>query len=187
MTFNRAGRRLDQLSDTNQVLCATLLAIGARCSDHPALIGPGALRITDLAEATRNDLDLRSYGQAREAAYRNLAEQALKFADEKALFRQQSPESVAALMFLEGLSSAQFRSQCWSRAILLIANRLSSAAGKVPVDPIFAKTCAMQVREMLVAGQEDPEVRGSVQNTTLAWTAVVRMSSFWVRPGNAKG
>ncbi|BGP54911.1 hypothetical protein JCM8202v2_002498 [Rhodotorula sphaerocarpa] len=151
MSFNRAGRRLDQLSDTNQVLCATLLAIGARCSDHPALIGPGALRITDLAEATRNDLDLRSYGQAREAAYRNLAEQALKFADEKALFRQQSPESVAALMFLEGLST-----------------------GKVPVDPIFAKTCAMQVREMLVAGQEDPEVRGSVQNTTLAWTAVLR-------------
>lgn len=104
MTFNRAGRRLDQLSDANQVLCATLIAVGARCSDHPAVIGNGGLRITDLAEATRQNVDLSPYGKAREGVYRQLVTQALEFADEKGIYRQKSAESIATLMFLEGLN-----------------------------------------------------------------------------------
>lgn len=134
----------------NQILCGTLLAIGARCSDHPAILGPGALRIDELTEATKNDVDLTQYGRARETAYRKLAQQALTLADEKGLFRQRSPESIAALMFLEGLN---------------VTDR--------PVDPIFAKTCANQLRDLLISAYSQPDVLGAVQNTTLAWTAVV--------------
>ncbi|GAA5865428.1 hypothetical protein JCM3774_005633 [Rhodotorula dairenensis] len=151
MTFNRAGRRLDQLSDVDQVLCATLIAVGARCSDHPAVIGAGGLRITDLAEATRQNVDLSPYGKAREGIYRQLVTQALEFADEKGIFRQKSAESIATLMFLEGMN-------------------LTDA----PIDSLYIRTCAMQVRDLLTEAHDQPGKLRTIQNTTLAWTAVVR-------------
>lgn len=107
-TFDFAGRRIDQLSSPNQVLCCVLLALGARCSDHPALIGSSAPRTGDLGRLTRQDADLREYGRAREAACEALIAQALTLADEKGTFRVASIENVAALMLLESLQ----RSAC---------------------------------------------------------------------------
>ncbi|GJN89596.1 hypothetical protein Rhopal_002583-T1 [Rhodotorula paludigena] len=116
-TFDFAGRRIDQLSSPNQVLCSVLLALGARCSDHPALIGASAPRMGDLQRLTRQDADLREYGRAREAACEALVAQALTLADEKGTFRVASVENVAALMLLESLQrNLQFRDAFTSAA-----------------------------------------------------------------------
>lgn len=102
--FDTAGRRIDQLSDANQVLCAAYLAIGARCTDHPGLLGPNAPRLSDLRDTTRSaDRDLSPYGQARAEVCKELTVKALALADEKGLFRKASPEGVAALLLIENL------------------------------------------------------------------------------------
>ncbi|GAA5986552.1 hypothetical protein JCM10908_003796 [Rhodotorula pacifica] len=151
MTFNRAGRRLDQLSDVNQVLCATLIAMGSRCSDHPAILGSTGLRITDLGEATRQDIDLTSYGKARQGQFVQLAKQAHALADEKGIYKKKSPESIATLMFLEGMNVSD-----------------------APIDPLFSRTCATQVRDLLAEAHDQPAILKTLQDTTLAWTAVIR-------------
>ncbi|KAL7341707.1 hypothetical protein BJY59DRAFT_64489 [Rhodotorula toruloides] len=102
--FDLAGRRIDQLSDANQVLCAAYLAIGARCTDHPGLLGPNAPRLSDLRDISRSvDRDLSPYGQARAEVCKELTVKALALADEKGLFRKASPEGVAALLLIENL------------------------------------------------------------------------------------
>ncbi|GAA5975180.1 hypothetical protein JCM11641_004383 [Rhodosporidiobolus odoratus] len=155
LIFDQAGRRVDQLSDANQVLCAALLALGARCSDHPALIGSGAPRIAELGDATRNDVDLRQYGRRRRHTFEQLRAQALQLADEKGVMRMTSPESVAALMLLEGLMDVS-------------ASGIRQGRG-------YGDAYKGQIRTLLAEGQDGTTPR-TVQGTIMAWTAYSRDS-----------
>lgn len=102
--FDRAGRRIDQLSPANRALAGALVALGARCSNHPDLVGAvAAPPIEDLSQATRADVDLRAYGRARAGFVEQLKEDSLKLADDLGIMRMSEPESVAALMLLESM------------------------------------------------------------------------------------
>ncbi|BGP23999.1 hypothetical protein JCM10295v2_002900 [Rhodotorula toruloides] len=154
--FDAAGRRIDQLSDANQALCAAYLAIGARCTDHPGLLGPNAPRLSDLRDLARStDRDLSFYGQARAEVCKGLTVKALALADEKGLFRKASPEGVAALLLIENL-------------LPLPADDSAS------VGTYFSHIYNHQLRELLTRAQNDPEVRQKVQGTVLAWHAYTR-------------
>ncbi|GAA5896803.1 hypothetical protein JCM6882_005040 [Rhodosporidiobolus microsporus] len=155
LTFDRAGRRVDQLSEPNQVLCGALLALGARCSDHPALVGPSSPRIVDLTDATRQDVDLRPYGRMRGGAVAELTGQALQMADEKGVLRMTTPESVAALMLLEGL-------------IKLDEEGFKQSTG-------YASAYKGQIRQLLAQSAHDKSKR-TIEGTILSWTAYVRDS-----------
>ncbi|GAA5994403.1 uncharacterized protein JCM10292_002041 [Rhodotorula paludigena] len=152
-TFDFAGRRIDQLSSPNQVLCSVLLALGARCSDHPALIGSSAPRMGDLGRLTRQDADLREYGRAREAACEALVAQALTLADEKGTFRVASVENVAALMLLESLQRSE---AVWTAT------------------PTYSRHYNSHVRELLNEAQNDNVLRKSVEGSVMSWTAFFR-------------
>ncbi|BGP31361.1 hypothetical protein JCM10296v2_003125 [Rhodotorula toruloides] len=154
--FDTAGRRIDQLSDANQVLCAAYLAIGARCTDHPGLLGPNAPRLSELCDlAQMEDRDLSSYGQARAEVCKELTVKALGLADEKGLFRKASPEGVAALLLIENLLPLP-------------------AVGSASVGTYFSHIYNHQVRELLTRAQNDPDIRQKVQGTVLSWTAYTR-------------
>ncbi len=101
--FHRANRRVHELRPASQVLCAVIMAIGARCSDHPALIGAGAPRIAELGMAARAGVDLRPFGRRREDACATLFKRALDLADQHGTLRDPSVESLAALVLIEGM------------------------------------------------------------------------------------
>ncbi|GAA5844456.1 hypothetical protein JCM11251_001668 [Rhodosporidiobolus azoricus] len=153
LTFDQAGRRVDQLSEPNQVLCGALLALGARCSDHPALVGSCAPRISDLTNATQQDLDLRPYGKMRAQAVSELSKQALRMADEKGALRMSSPESVAALMLLEGLLA------------------FDETGNKDSVG--YANAYKGQIRHLISQSAGDQSKR-TLEGTVMSWTAYVR-------------
>ncbi|BGP39261.1 hypothetical protein JCM10449v2_003199 [Rhodotorula kratochvilovae] len=152
-TFDLAGRRIDQLNSSNQVLCAVLLALGARCTDHPALLGSTAPPLSFLRAATQADTDLRAYGALRAPACATLTQQALALADEKGAFRTPTPENVAALVLLEGLVG--------------VPPAGMDAAG-------FAVHYNAHVRELLHRAQGDERLRRRMQGTILSWTALLR-------------
>ena len=106
--FHRANRRVHELKPSSQVLCAVIMAIGARCSDHPALIGAGAPRISELGVAARSGVDLRQFGRRREDACLALFTRALKLADDQGTLRDPSIESLASLVLIEGMIESQY-------------------------------------------------------------------------------
>jgi len=93
-----------------QVLCAAVLAIGARVSDHPLLVGHGAPRLIDLSNSAKAGINLTDFGKRREGTCRVLAETAIQLVDEKATLRVASVESIAALMLVEGLLDSELSS-----------------------------------------------------------------------------
>ncbi|BGP15302.1 hypothetical protein JCM10213v2_003262 [Rhodosporidiobolus nylandii] len=115
----------------------------------------GAPRIEDLAQATLNDVDLRSFGGMRRQATEALTRQAFEVADEKGALRMESRESVAALMMLESLleiSDSAFRT----------GNGYGAAYKS-------------QIRMLLAASVHDPSKR-AIQGSVMGWTAYVRDS-----------
>ncbi|GAA6039094.1 hypothetical protein JCM8097_005319 [Rhodosporidiobolus ruineniae] len=156
--FDQAGQRIEQLSDANQVLCGVLLSLGARCSDHPALVGSDAPRITDLSTVTLQDVDLRPFGRQRRQAVEALTKQALQLADEKGAMRMANRESVAALMFVEGI-------------VELTPEGFRTSSG-------YATAYKGQIRQLLAdfAGskKDGAAKRRGVNGTILSWTAYVR-------------
>ncbi|GAA6022118.1 hypothetical protein JCM10207_000768 [Rhodosporidiobolus poonsookiae] len=153
LTFDQAGRRIEQLSDANQVLCGALLALGARCSDHPALVGCDAPRLADLSEATRNDVDLRPYGKMRTLAVRELTAQALELADGKGVLTNASTEAVGSLMLLESL--------------------LPVTEGGIKQGASYATAYKGHIRHILAGFAADPSTR-TLNGSVMAWTAYVR-------------
>lgn len=81
-----------------QVLYSLIIALGARNSDHPALVGFDAPPHASLASATREGKDLRQFGRRREDACRALEESAVELADRMGTLRIASPENMASLM-----------------------------------------------------------------------------------------
>ncbi|KAK4699126.1 hypothetical protein P7C70_g7139, partial [Phenoliferia sp. Uapishka_3] len=86
-------------SADHQVLFALVLAIGARTSDHPLLVGANAPSIDKLPVGT----NLTEYGKRRESACKALEDQAIELADRMGTLRVATPESMASLMLLESI------------------------------------------------------------------------------------
>ncbi|KAI5477342.1 Zn(2)-C7 fungal-type transcription factor [Pseudohyphozyma bogoriensis] len=101
--FEAAGRRMSDMDPGNQVLFSVILAVAARVSDHPLLIGSSAPTLKQLDQATRLGDDLSEWGQRREEACAALADKALKLADANAVWREASATNIATLLLLEGM------------------------------------------------------------------------------------
>ncbi|SCV70980.1 BQ2448_3742 [Microbotryum intermedium] len=110
--FDIAGRRISHLDDAYQVYCKVILALGARTSDHPLLIGTSAPRISELAALSKHGKDLREYGARRENACRVLLQDALDMADRKGTLRNASPEAVTTLILIESL--VEYSGDIWN-------------------------------------------------------------------------
>ncbi|KAM0746608.1 hypothetical protein T439DRAFT_329714 [Meredithblackwellia eburnea MCA 4105] len=105
-SFDRAGRRMAQMSDQDQVLCSVVMALAARTSNHPLLVGVGAPPVAQLTGLVMNDQSLAEYGSRRESACRDLTKRAVEVADRTGTMRTASVESIASLLLLEGLVEA---------------------------------------------------------------------------------
>ncbi|KAI5475992.1 Zn(2)-C7 fungal-type transcription factor [Pseudohyphozyma bogoriensis] len=108
--FERAGRRIDEMDLSSQVLFSVILAVASRVSDHPLLIGSSAPNLSNLATHTTSDEigpELVEWGKRREEACLALAEKAVKMADEHGVWREPSPTNIATLLILEGLLEYQ--------------------------------------------------------------------------------
>jgi len=86
-----------------QVLCTVILALAARVSDHPLLVGVSAPTLSELSVATKQGQDLSEWGRRRESACDAMTTKALQLADARGTFRTPTVESIASLLFLESL------------------------------------------------------------------------------------
>ena len=88
------------MGDTGEALAYVVLAFGARVSDSPLILGPYAPSIGSLRERTRRGEDLSRWGRAREAFCQSLLARAIAKADEHAIMRKPSVDSISALILL---------------------------------------------------------------------------------------
>lgn len=94
--FEHAGRRLHQLDPVAEPLVRCVMVMGALNSDAPALIGPGGASLDQLP-FVRSTEDLVRAGKHRHSVAIKLLEETEKCYDQKGLWRQSSPEAIAAL------------------------------------------------------------------------------------------
>ncbi|KAK4705847.1 hypothetical protein P7C70_g343, partial [Phenoliferia sp. Uapishka_3] len=103
--------RYEKCSKTNtpltnldeKVLCSVVMALAARTSDHPLLVGKDAPSVDELVIWTLNGVSLAEYGRRRETACSELTQRAVALADRAGTMRIPSVENVATLQLLEGL------------------------------------------------------------------------------------
>lgn len=101
--FEQCGRQMAHLDENGQVLCAAIVAVMARSSNHPLVVGLGAPALASLAHLAREGRDLSEFGNKREAC-KVLTGKAIQLADKNGTFRKTPTLSaVAALMLLETL------------------------------------------------------------------------------------
>ena len=106
--FESSGRRLDCLDPRIEPLAAVVLALAARVSDHPLLVGASAPPPSTLSKAIKEGQDLSEWGKRRTDACQALRDRAIKIADERGIWREPSPENFATLMMLEGMTDCEF-------------------------------------------------------------------------------
>ncbi|KAI5477344.1 Zn(2)-C7 fungal-type transcription factor [Pseudohyphozyma bogoriensis] len=92
--FEQSGRRLGEMEPQCQVLGYVVLALSARSSDHPALVGSSAPRVWELCHLSTMGKNLSQYGAVREPACRTLL-------DQHGTMRKPSLEAIAAMQVLE--------------------------------------------------------------------------------------
>lgn len=168
-SFELANRRVSQLSPASQVLCAVIMAIGARCSDHPALIGAGAPRTAELGAAARAGIDLRSFGRRRQDASRALFTRALELADRSGTLRDPSLESMAALVLIEGLVEE--------------TDHLHSEAR--PYTNAYTGHGRVMLEDGPAAGDRSQDAKLTLSGSVLGWTAYVRDAFTAANQGRA--
>ena len=84
------------------MLCSVVMALAARTSDHPLLVGTDSPSVGKLASFAMNG-SLADYGRRRESACRELTDRAVALTDKAGTMRIPSVENVATLLLLEGL------------------------------------------------------------------------------------
>lgn len=85
------------------------MALSARVSDHPLLVGASAPNVQELAQATKEGWDLSEWGKRRAGACEALAQKAIALADEHGTMRTPSVESIAGLLMIEGMEESALR------------------------------------------------------------------------------
>ncbi|KAH8915212.1 hypothetical protein BT69DRAFT_917787 [Atractiella rhizophila] len=120
--FDAAGKRPENMLPQEEVLCAFLIMMGARLSDHPLLLrgttgllaspdsgqssGRSGSQSPDSADASDGTVSTQTdIGKLREHVNRKLFERAISLADAKGTIRNPTEESIASLLFMhQGLT-----------------------------------------------------------------------------------
>ena len=84
------------------MLFRSVMALAARTSDHPLLVGTDSPAVSQLASYAMEG-SLAEYGRRRETACRELTDRAVSLTDQAGTMRIPSVENVATLLLLEGL------------------------------------------------------------------------------------
>ena len=121
LNFELAGRRLDLLDADSQVLAMAVLALGARLSDNPLIVGNNTPRLNALGALGQSGTDLREFGRRREGACRKLTELVVRNIDEKGTLRSSTSEALAALLLTEGLVDRECIGRCAPRRVARLA------------------------------------------------------------------
>ncbi|KAH8922647.1 hypothetical protein BT69DRAFT_219677 [Atractiella rhizophila] len=100
--FERLGGKPEALkTHAEQVLCACFVALGARGSNHSAILG-GSVPTLD-AHWGRNDI--MKFGPRRESICNSLAERAIQMGDDGGYMRKASVENLVCLLMLESVAN----------------------------------------------------------------------------------
>lgn len=178
--FEMSGRRLDCLDPKLEPLAAVVLALAARVSDHPLLVGASAPNASTLAKAIKDGDDLSEWGRRRTDACQALLDRAVKLADERGVWREPTPENFATLTMLEGMT---YREQ-----LLHASVHATSLTDREPIvddadqEPVSHPTRTMGATYMLhlraILLDSDAAPRERVMDSGFGWTAFVRISPF---------
>lgn len=88
-TLDRANRRVELLDEGAQALSAVLEALGARVSNHSAILGRGAPALGELRQIA-GQRGLSEYGVRRTGVYESMLERAVGIIDKLAIWRKPS-------------------------------------------------------------------------------------------------
>lgn len=154
--FEQCGRQMAHLDENGQVLCAAIVAVMARSSNHPLVVGLGAPALASLAHLAREGRDLSEFGNKREAC-KVLTGKAIQLADKNGTFRKTPTLSaVAALMLLETLVEPH------------------SLGSKTLISRPYASAYTAHIRLMLET--DDPQLHPFTPGSVVGHTAMVRDS-----------
>ncbi|KAM0786214.1 hypothetical protein ACM66B_007017 [Microbotryomycetes sp. NB124-2] len=106
MMFDAVGRRLESLPPHAEVLAHSIIALTARLSSHPSILGPNsdAPPIEHITEDyIQQNRDLRKYGYLRESVSDKLRQKAVRMSWERGTLVQTNEESMACCFILEML------------------------------------------------------------------------------------
>ncbi|GAA5920014.1 hypothetical protein JCM1841_000378 [Sporobolomyces salmonicolor] len=156
LVFEQSGRRLDQLPPNLEVLGAVVLALAARVSDHPLLVGANAPSPSELLIASREGYDLSKWGRRRVDACEVLANRALKLVDERGLWRMASVENLATILALEAAIGQEV-----------------NEAGLPSVGRPLGNTYTSHLKTLLAAGLS-PTDRHRLMESGIGWIAYCR-------------
>ena len=120
-TFERNGRRLSQLTPDQEVIGAFIVALGARASDSPIILGANRVSLESLQQGKFSSLPsylmltdpvsvptgLTKFGTARNTACSALETKALTLADRHGIYRRSTIESYAVMMLAETINSCK--------------------------------------------------------------------------------
>ncbi|KAI5478005.1 Zn(2)-C7 fungal-type transcription factor [Pseudohyphozyma bogoriensis] len=102
-SFEAAGRRVNVMKGDAQTLFSVILAIAARFSDHPLLVGSKAPTLPELDQGSQESVDLTQWGSRREDACTVLMDKAVHLADVNGVWREPSITNIATLLLLEAM------------------------------------------------------------------------------------
>ncbi|GAA6010335.1 hypothetical protein JCM11491_006273 [Sporobolomyces phaffii] len=156
IAFESNGRKLEGLDARLQVLSSVILALAARVSDHPLLVGGGGPTANELRQAVQDGSDLSRWGEKRVDACRALVARANELADAKGVWREATVENLVTLMMLEGMSDCE------------------SATKPSVIDPGRPLGAAYMQHLRSILSGSDQESKDRVMTSGLAWTAFGR-------------
>ncbi|GAA5837589.1 hypothetical protein JCM5353_003262 [Sporobolomyces roseus] len=154
--FESCGRRLNCMDPKLEPLAAVVLALVARISDHPLLIGGNGPDSATLARAIKAGEDLSEWGKRRTDACQALVDKALRVADEKGIWRDPTPENLATLMMIEGMADYE------------------NAQQPFPVHPGRPVGTAYMLHLKAILLNPDTSVKERVMKSGVGWTAFSR-------------
>ncbi|GAA5882039.1 hypothetical protein JCM16303_005573 [Sporobolomyces ruberrimus] len=156
--FESSGRRLDRLDAKLEPLAAVVLALAARVSDHPLLVGASAPAASALSRAIKNGDDLSEWGKRRTDACGALLDRAMNVADRRGVWREATPENLATLMMIEGMTDYE---------------KAHDPRNSNPSRPIGA-AYMLHLRSILL--DADLEKKQRIMGSGVGWTAFCRDS-----------
>lgn len=165
--FESAGRRVTQLDPETSSLLHVVLALAARVSDHPLLIGGAPPSADYLLQAVQDGYDLSAWGLRRKDACEALEKRAVECVDQNGIWRKASLTTLAVMMLLEGVlessTASRDESRPYAQGSLSILKELIERA------PPSNKTKAEELDEL--------------RSTDMAWAAFVKAGAYHAMEG----
>ncbi|GAA5875078.1 hypothetical protein JCM8547_005406 [Rhodosporidiobolus lusitaniae] len=163
LQFEAAGRKLEALGPQTEVLARVTIALTSRLSSHPALFASGSSNSSPIPsfesltpEYLASHRDLREFGRRREAACEEVRRRAVELAWKRGTLVETSEEAMASCYLLE-----------------MLEGRNNPIAGK-PYGSAFVSHL-----QTILNGQDQPGATMKVQNTSLAWSALIMREALY--------